>query len=88
MSLGGALAAALIIGARGEKEIAGKGARSSVGPIGIVAIKSERVPARLRIQAPTEMRQIWPSRSSGVARLSSSQCSISFASIPPLIFLI
>src|SRR5687768_2123887 len=56
MPLGGALAAALRIGAGREQEIPGKAARTGVVAPGIVAPERDRVPAPLRIEAPAEMR--------------------------------
>ena len=85
VALGGALAAALRVRAGGEQEIAGKAARAGVVALGIVAVQRDRIPARLRVEAPAEMRD-------GVAihvvrprALPSSQSLISLASRPPSI---
>src|SRR5271166_266235 len=56
VSLGGALAAALRVGAGREQEIAGEAARAGVVAPRIGAIKRDRVPASLRVEAPAKMR--------------------------------
>ena len=56
VALGGALAAALRVRAGGEQEIAGKAARAGVVALGIGAVQRDRIPARLRVEAPAEMR--------------------------------
>src|SRR5262245_11553666 len=56
MSLGGALAATLGVGAGREQKISGKAARAGVVALGVGAVERNRVPAPLRVEPPAEMR--------------------------------
>src|SRR6266508_2224949 len=56
VALGGALAAALRVGAGGEQEIAGEAARAGVVALGVGAAERDRVPAALRVEPPAKMR--------------------------------
>src|SRR6516225_900865 len=56
MSLGRALAAALGVGTGREQKISGEATRAGVVALRVGAMKRDRVPAPLRVEAPAEMR--------------------------------